>query len=61
MELFISITGQAATGKTTIAKIIEDALRDKGFKVLQNDVDLTSQLPTTKVVGLFNSTFIEEL
>ena len=44
MELFISITGQAATGKTTIAKIIEDALRDKGFKVLQNDVDLTSDV-----------------
>jgi hypothetical protein len=44
MELFISITGQAATGKTTIAKIIEDALRDKGFKVIQNDIDLTGDV-----------------
>ena len=42
MELSITITGQAATGKTTIAKIIEDALRDKGFTIIQNDVDLTS-------------------
>jgi uridine kinase len=44
-KIKITIEGAAADGKTTVAKVIEEALRNHHFEVIQNDEDLTSGEP----------------
>lgn len=36
----IVVYGKAGEGKTTIAKVIEDALRSHGFNVQNDDIDV---------------------
>lgn len=42
-EISVVITGLAGAGKTTLAYIIEQALREAGFEVEQCDVDLVNR------------------
>jgi dephospho-CoA kinase len=38
--LIVTVTGQTAVGKTTVAAIIEEALVAHGFKVSNTDIDV---------------------
>lgn len=37
MTLLIQVAGQVGSGKTTVARLIEEALRDHGFEVKLED------------------------